>query len=222
MHPLKYRLKSATLFVKSMFCADGHEAAFHIQNDCATDTAAVVLSGDGGWRNFAKEITDGFYSNEYNTLGIDMLRYCWSYKAPSQIVSDIITQLDQLPPFNKLVICGYSFGANYIPFFYKELENKVAAELKFILLAPSAKIDFEIKLSSVVFDIPGSVDVLDKLITMPMDNTLIITDDSKFSIHERLNTMRINNVKVSGGHHFKGHMQQVSKEIDYFVVDTYR
>ena len=45
------------------------------------DTMAIVLSGDGGWRDIDRELGEALSQAGVPTVGIDSLRYFWTAQA---------------------------------------------------------------------------------------------------------------------------------------------
>ena len=49
------------------------------------DLLAIVISGDGGWRDLDKTMAEAMQREGVSVIGIDALRYFWSEKTPQQI-----------------------------------------------------------------------------------------------------------------------------------------
>ena len=92
---------------------------------------AVVYSGDGGWRDIDKDIAGRLQDKGVPVVGVDSLRYFWSEKTPEQIAADLGLIIDhyreawQRPD---VVLVGYSFGADVLPFAYNRLPADDAGE----------------------------------------------------------------------------------------------
>ena len=54
-----------------------------------TDLLAIVISGDGGWRDLDKTIAEALQREGVSVVGIDALRYFWSEKTPQQTAHDL-------------------------------------------------------------------------------------------------------------------------------------
>ena len=50
---------------------------------------AIVISGDGGWRDLDKTIAHALCDEGVSVIGVDSLRYFWSAKSPEQTASDL-------------------------------------------------------------------------------------------------------------------------------------
>ncbi len=109
-------------------------------------TMIVFLSGDGGWIDFDDNLAEAFSENGFNTVGFNSRAYFWNKKTPKQIGQDISTIIkDYSKNFNckNVILCGYSFGADVVPFIYNNLSFKERLKVKsLILLSPFASTDF--------------------------------------------------------------------------------
>jgi type IV secretory pathway VirJ component len=112
------------------------------------DTMAVVYSGDGGWRDIDQKLGAHLKEDGIPVVGVDSLRYFWSEKTPEQTAADlsrIITTYRQRWKVGRVVLVGYSFGANILPASYLLLPKADRQAVSLIsLLAPSHQADFEI------------------------------------------------------------------------------
>ena len=50
---------------------------------------AIVISGDGGWRDLDKTIAHDLHDQGVSVVGVDSLRYFWSVKSPAQTAHDL-------------------------------------------------------------------------------------------------------------------------------------
>lgn len=117
----------------------------------AHDTAAIFYSGDGGWREIDQRIAARLNSEGVPVIGVDALRYFWSEKSPQQTANDlsaIIAHYRQRLGVSKIVLIGYSFGANILPKVYGLLPEEERKSVSFLsLLALSRHADFEIAIA---------------------------------------------------------------------------
>ena len=109
---------------------------------------AVIYSGDGGWRDIDKQIAGRLQADGIPVVGIDSLRYFWSEKTPEQTAADLATVLAHYREAwsrPDVVLVGYSFGADILPFAYNRLPADEQAHVhRLSLLALSGSADFEI------------------------------------------------------------------------------
>ena len=109
---------------------------------------AILLSGDGGWRDLDKTIAEDLQQQGIPVVGFDTLRYFWSKKTPQQ-TADVVAALIQTFMTkwhaDKVALIGYSFGADVMPFAYNLLPPSLRDHVVLIsLLGLSKSADFEI------------------------------------------------------------------------------
>lgn len=117
-------------------------------------TLVFLFSGDGGWIEFDDKLSLAFANNGFNTIGFNSRSYFWDKKTPKKTANDLaklIKAYTQEYHCNKVILCGFSFGADVVPFIYNllpfNLKNKVK---KLVLLSPFASTDFEIHTSDLL------------------------------------------------------------------------
>jgi type IV secretory pathway VirJ component len=117
----------------------------------AHDTVAIFFSGDGGWREIDQRISARLKEKGVPVIGVDALRYFWSEKTPETTAADlsaIIAHYRKSLGVSRVVLIGYSFGANLLPKVYEGLpETDRNAVTLLSLLALSHQADFEIAVS---------------------------------------------------------------------------
>jgi len=124
----------------------------------STDPAAkkllVLLSGDGGWMDFEDQLANSFSQEGFQTIGFNSRSYFWSARTPEQTAADIsllIYKYTAQYKTNRIYLCGYSFGADVVPFIYNRLpaslKNRVVA---LELLSPFATTDFMVHTSDLL------------------------------------------------------------------------
>jgi len=112
---------------------------------------AIVISGDGGWRDLDKTIGEALQRDGVSVVGIDSLRYFWSERPPAQTSRDLArvmrTYMARWHATNVALI-GYSFGADVMPFAYNRLPEALREKVSVMSLlgfAPAA--DFQIRVT---------------------------------------------------------------------------
>ena len=116
-----------------------------------TGMMAIVISGDGGWRDLDKTIAEELQKDGVSVIGWDSLRYFWSERTPQETSRDLARVLQTYTTrwhADHVALIGYSFGADVMPFAYNRLPDAVRAKVSLISLlgfAPSA--DFQIRVT---------------------------------------------------------------------------
>lgn len=146
----------------------------------AKDTQAkkllIFLSGDGGWIKFEDELSLKFAENGFYTIGINSRDYFWEQKTPEQTERDVV-QLIRKYAFKyktrQIYICGYSFGADVVPFIYSRLPYRAKRHVKAIeMLSPYATSAFKVRFGDLTRlsgdNYPYKVDLEIKKINIPI------------------------------------------------------
>jgi len=111
----------------------------------------IFISGDGGWRDLDKTMGEKLQALGIPVVGWDSLRYFWSRKTPEQTCGDlaaIMTYYGAKWRADKVVLVGYSFGANLMPIVYNLLPAAYRDRIPMIsLLALQAGADWEIRVA---------------------------------------------------------------------------
>lgn len=122
--------------------------------DSTSKKLMILFSGDGGWLDFEDQLASGFAAEDFETIGFNSRTYFWTAKTPQQTADDVmqlISKYAALYKTNRIYLCGYSFGADVVPFIYNHLvpsmKNKVVA---IALLSPFASSDFMIHTSDLL------------------------------------------------------------------------
>ncbi len=116
-------------------------------NSSPSNYFAVLMSGDGGWRNFDQHISAELASKGVPVLGINSLHYLRKQKSPERAAADITRLIEQgCSRFGKqqVILIGYSCGANIIPFAYNRMNADTKGKVSYLaLLSPEEKADFK-------------------------------------------------------------------------------
>jgi type IV secretory pathway VirJ component len=108
----------------------------------------IMLSGDAGWLDFNDRLANGFSKRGFHVVGFNSRSYFWEQKDPEQAAADIlllINHYSRLYKTNRIYLCGYSFGADVVPFIYNRLPKAVKRKVVALeLLSPFATSDFMI------------------------------------------------------------------------------
>lgn len=186
-----------------------------------TSTPFVLyISGDGGFNGFSTDLCKEINNDGYQVTAINAKSYFWDKKTPEQTTADISSYLLQI--FNnrtnqQLVLIGYSFGADVMPFIVNKLPGFIKKKLLSVfLLAPSTSTDFEIHWS----DIFGghtkrSMDVVAEINKMNVPRAVILMGENEADDFP-LKTIHIKNYTAEilpGSHHFGGDTDELVKRM---------
>ncbi|MEA3220771.1 AcvB/VirJ family lysyl-phosphatidylglycerol hydrolase [Immundisolibacter sp.] len=116
-----------------------------------SDTLAIIYSGDGGWRDIDKTLGDLLARQGMAVVGVDSVRYFWRHRDPQRTADDLVRILDHYRSAwgsRRVVLIGYSFGADILPFAYNRLPADWQQRVGTLaLLAPGRSADFEVSIS---------------------------------------------------------------------------
>jgi type IV secretory pathway VirJ component len=108
---------------------------------------AVLLTGDGGWAVTDKGLSEALAKAGIPVVGWNSLRYFLTRKGPDRAARDLERVLRAyLPRWGKerVVLIGYSFGADVVPFLANRLPPDLAGKISAVaLLGPSGQADFK-------------------------------------------------------------------------------
>jgi type IV secretory pathway VirJ component len=115
---------------------------------------AVFISGDGGWTGFDQQTVNAFAEKGIPVAGLDALKYFWERKTPEETAADILSIIETYAlewKKRKVILMGYSFGADVVPFVYNRLPESVKKSISGLgLLSPSKDTDFEVHVSDLL------------------------------------------------------------------------
>jgi type IV secretory pathway VirJ component len=186
-----------------------------------SDRLAVVLSGDGGWRDIDRSIAETLRHDGVSTVGLDSLRYFWSERTPQRTADDLARILRATMArwhARHVALIGYSFGADVLPFAYTRLPADLKARIDVVsLIALSKGADFEIRVVGWL-GAPPSAEALPippELARLPASRVQCIygADDTEGSACPDLAGTAADVVRLPGGHHFEGDYEGLTQRI---------
>ncbi len=112
------------------------------------------ISGDGGWIRFDVRLSQRYDLNGYSFIALNSLKYFFEPKTPEKLAEDFIPMIQKyMKEWDKdsLVLVGFSFGAEIIPFLYEKLPPDLQDKVKLVvLLTPSGTSDFHIRFRDMI------------------------------------------------------------------------
>jgi type IV secretory pathway VirJ component len=196
------------LFMVTCYC-DAHAQSGYIINPECSNTGnkplVVFFTGDSGRSSFDKKLTDSLCVGNIPLMCINSYKYFRRRKIPQQTLDSILPYIDlNLKKYDRrnLILAGYSFGSEVVPFLYNLMSDEWKDKVAFIvLLSPSYNSDFKIHFSDMIGlnSKRWPYDVLQEI--MKIDDKKIIVfwgvDEKKFLKKE----FTKHNISV---HHLKG------------------
>lgn len=186
----------------------------------AEPTLAVMLSGDGGWAALDRAVAAELAAQGIGTVGWDSLSYYWKARAPEEATRDLARLLRHyLQAWGKrqVVLIGYSFGADVLPFLVSRLPpdlRQSVALVVFLGLGPTASFEFHLTdwLSSAAsgdsLPVPSEVRRL-----APLPRLCVYGDQERGSPCPGLGADGVAVQELPGDHHFGGDYAGVARLI---------
>jgi type IV secretory pathway VirJ component len=168
---------------------------------------AVLLTGDGGWAEIDKSIATGLAEQGVPVVGWSSLRYYWTPRTPETAAAALSRIIDHYTVEwrkSQVVVVGYSFGADVLPFLVNRLPAKTLAQVTSVgLLGLSDTASFEFHVASWL---GGGGDVrhptVPEVERLPVPVTCIHGTDESDSACLRLQGPNVKIAAVGSGHHF--------------------
>jgi type IV secretory pathway VirJ component len=168
----------------------------------------ILFSGDGGWRGFIDLLGKTLAQNGTNVVGWNAIPYFDNEKKPVQIAKDVkrvYHNFSHTWKTKKIILCGYSFSGEIIPFVYNVLDTGFQKNIiKVFLIGPSSLADF--KASMIYYYNPkNSKKVWPELDRIPDEKVIILCDGQPESICKSIPANRqYEMIKVDYDHRFIG------------------
>ena len=191
----------------------------HITAPAGGSARAVVIlwSGDAGWSGSMQGIADALAERGYGVAGVSSLRYFWHQQAPETMAEDtarIAAHFADLWKSNRIVVAGYSFGADVLPFAWPLLPEEARQNTALLaLLSPFKKTDFEISLLGMLGIIRGSHEVEPAIEALPAQLVLCLTGEKETDMACSLSG-GYEVASVPGGHGYDRNWSLIADIID--------
>ncbi|WP_194269408.1 AcvB/VirJ family lysyl-phosphatidylglycerol hydrolase [Tritonibacter litoralis] len=196
------------------------------QNVAAQDVYAIFLSGDGGWAKFDEEISDRLADHGIPVVGISSLRYMWREKTPEQIAADferIDAHFRRKFGRTKVMLLGFSLGANTVPFAARHLSQNMRERLLGVgLIAPETHTGFEIVVGGWLGQRTGAIEVAPAIQSLSAH----LPPERILCLHGRKETVSacpvaqvpgMQRVVFDGGHHMGNDHDGVARQLVQLV-----
>jgi type IV secretory pathway VirJ component len=173
------------------------------------DRLVVMLSGDGGWAALDRGVAAAFATQGIGAVGLDSLSYFWKQRTPAETaaaVTGIIQWYTDHWNKRRVILFGYSFGADILPFIVNRLPPPVLSRIDRVVFAglgPRAAFEFHLSnwLSATQED---GLPVADEIRRMPAIRALCLygSDEGPASACHDLKNTAVILRELPGDHHF--------------------
>lgn len=180
------------------------------------------FSGDGGLNRFSNELCTAINKEGFDVDALDSKSYFWSQKTPAQTaenISDFLSKKITRRQNQQIVLIGYSFGADVLPFVLNRLPKNIADKIKVsFLMASSGSTDFVIHIA----DLFGSgkrrgMDVLSEVNKISNQKIVILNSSDDKQLDPGKITIKHITEILPGGHHFDGDIDEIVQAIIKYI-----
>jgi len=178
-------------------------------NPAGRETLAVLLTGDGGWAEIDKRIAAGLTEAGVPVVGWSSLEYYWTPRTPDGAAEDlarIINHYTSAWQKDRVLVVGYSFGADVAPFLVNRLPSPAKAHVAAVaMLGPSDTAAFEFHFG----DWFGGGDdarypTIPEIQRLSIPVTCVSGDDEPDSVCRVVKGAQVRSLSLGQGHHFGG------------------
>jgi type IV secretory pathway VirJ component len=184
------------------------------------DLFAVIVSGDGGWAAIDRDLGQRLAEKGISVVGLNSLQYFWKRRSPDETGKDlerILTHYFSLWGQGKVILIGYSLGADVLPFMVNRLTPELTERVSLVaLLGPSDHVTFEFHIK----DWLGESSASDSLPVLPEVSRLGVRKILCFcgeketdSPCSKLDPQRAKTFVLPGAHHFGGKYSFIAETI---------
>ncbi|WLA14261.1 virulence factor family protein [Xanthomonas translucens] len=179
---------------------------------------AIFVSGDGGWAGLDQQVAGALAQAGIPVVGVDSLRYFWSERTPQGFATDldrIYRHYSHLWQRGRVVLVGFSQGADVLPAAYNQLPPTMRAQVQTTALLSLGKTaDYEFHVSNWISSGDDGLPIAPDVAKMPAAQTLCIYgEDDDDSVCPDLPHGGAQLVKLPGDHHFKGDYAELARQI---------
>lgn len=174
------------------------------------DTLAVLYSGDGGWGALDQQVARRLADDGVPTIGINSLAYFGAARTPESVAFDLAESLrahERQWDRRKVVLIGYSFGADALPAIIPRLPADVRAQVSRVVLigtGPAGDLRFH-PVSWLNLAPRDSFPVAPAIAALKdVKITCVYGDKERHDICPDLPDAEVTKIRLPGGHHFNG------------------
>jgi type IV secretory pathway VirJ component len=173
------------------------------------DEFALLLTGDGGWAGLDQELAARLAGNGVPTVALNSLKYFWRARTPDESARDVARLLRHyFDTWHKarVLLVGYSFGADVLPFIVNRLPADLRARVASVsLLGIDSNAAFEVRVTDWVGADEDGAPTRPELARITQLPVLCLYGaGEKDSICPGLPAGSIRREQVGTGHHFGG------------------
>lgn len=211
---------SISSLVLLISCQNGDDFPVTEWNSNSNKPIIFYISGDGGFNTFSKTFSQELHRYGYDVFTLNTKKYFWHKKTPlkaSQDTENYLKQITKNRKNKKIIIIGYSYGADVAPFIYNRFDADFQKNIQdLIIIGPSKVNDFEIHVEEYIAGRPeygySVVHEINQIKNVPF--TLVVSDFeyTYFPINE-ITLKDYQFLHLPGNHHFSGNTKMLADSI---------
>jgi type IV secretory pathway VirJ component len=189
----------------------------------ASNRMVVFISGDGGWKDFDQQICDGLAAQGMPVVGLNALKYFWKEKTPDVAAWDlsrIMSEYARKWGKKEIVLIGYSFGGEVMPFMFNRLpDDQKKRVVGQVMISASDKADFAFHVTSWLDKASSSAKPVKPELDMMLHQRILFLygSDEDCSWVKPLAKGNFELKILEGGHHYGGNTSKVDNAIRAFI-----
>ncbi|MET0986520.1 MAG: AcvB/VirJ family lysyl-phosphatidylglycerol hydrolase [Steroidobacteraceae bacterium] len=172
---------------------------------------AVLLTGDGGWAGLDQELATQLAHAGISVVVLNSLKYFWNERQPDAAAQDLAHIVEHYTTQwrrSRVLLIGYSFGANVLPEMVARMPQRVRAHVQGVnLIGPEHEATFEIHVGGWFGKQSEGrpiKPVLQTLASYRLPIACIHGAEEESSLCTEVPPGVARNVVMPGGHHFNG------------------
>ena len=184
------------------------------------DVFAIILSGDGGWRDLDRQIGRRLRDAGVPVLGFDCLNWFWRRRSPEEVAAEmnrIIALYAAKWQAPRVALIGYSFGADVMPFAWNRMTPESKARVMLVALLALAKdAAFEIKVGDFIgLSRPSALPTAPEIPGMPpaLVQCTYGAEEEAETACKAFEGTPAQIIRTSGGHHFDEDYKAMAERI---------
>jgi type IV secretory pathway VirJ component len=182
------------------------------------DLMAVVLTGDGGWAEIDKRVAARLAGSGVPVVGWSSLKYYWTPRTPEAAARDLARILEhygRLWGKHRVLLAGYSFGADVLPFLVSRLPADLRSRVALVsLLGLSEQASFEFHVAGWLGVETGHHPTVPEVARLDTTPVLCLRgEDEPDSACRLLRGASARVVTLPGGHHFGGSYERIAEAL---------
>ena len=184
---------------------------------------ALLLTGDGGWAGLDQELAARLAASGVPTVGLNSLKYFWTQRTPEETARDVARLMRHyLAAWEKerVILVGYSFGADVLPFVVNRLPPELRARVASVsLLGIDSNASFEVSVADWVGSGDGGPPTRPEVAALAHVPVLCIYGEGESDSICPLLPAAANLAReqVGKGHHFSGEYATLADRILAFA-----